>query len=167
MGLAASVPWREQAGSGDQLPCKQCRANSKNTPALDRANSALRSSSRAFPGPPPFPERSRGWEESPFAKGRISSARQAQRCFLPLENRRRIISGFTNKDMEGNLVFLNCHGRPEFTSGSRMERDSQLEQRGPGKDPWAVVLSSARALIRPLTYESTTRCLSFHNYRRG
>lgn len=105
VGLAASVPWREQAGTGDWLPCKQCTASSKNTPALDRANSALRSYSRAFPGPPPFPERSRGWEESPFAKGRISSARKAQQYFLPPKNRRRAISGFKNKDTKGKPSF--------------------------------------------------------------
>lgn len=105
MGLAASVPWREQAGTGDLLPCKQCTASSKNTPALDRASSALTVLFQSLPGASPFPERSRGWEESPFAKSRISSARKAQRYFLPPKNRRKAISGFKNNDPKGKPSF--------------------------------------------------------------
>jgi hypothetical protein len=54
VGLAASVPWRERTDSGDWLPCKQCAASSKNTPALDKACSVPQASSRAFPGVSPL-----------------------------------------------------------------------------------------------------------------
>lgn len=45
-------------------------------------------------GPCPFPERSRGWEESPLEKSRISSAKKVEQDFLPLQSRRRALRGF-------------------------------------------------------------------------